>query len=161
MIDKRGFRSGIAIVLLDEENHVFWAHRFQAKGWQFPQGGLSSGETPVEAMYRELYEEIGLLPKDVEILAISKDWLRYRLPKQMIRPTEPICIGQRQKWFLLRLLSQNTNICFDTTNSPEFDQYRWVNYWYPVKRVIDFKREVYRKGLNEFSSLIFTNQERF
>jgi putative (di)nucleoside polyphosphate hydrolase len=151
IIDKRGFRSGVVAVLLNHVNRVFWAHRFQRRGWQFPQGGLDKGETPEQAMYRELHEEIGLLPEQIELMAISRDWLRYRLPKGMIRPTEPRCIGQRQKWFLLRLLDPGAQIYFNETDTPEFDRFRWVNYWYPIKRVVDFKRGVYQKALTEFS----------
>ena len=154
IIDKRGFRCGVAVILLDEVGQVFWAHRIQQKGWQFPQGGLQDRETPTDAMYRELHEEIGLLPKDVELLAISKDWLRYRLPTHKVRSSAPLCIGQRQKWFLLRLIDQKPEIRFDTTSSPEFDQYRWVHYWYPMDHVVYFKQEVYRKALTEFSSFL-------
>lgn len=159
VIDKRGFRCGIAIVLLNEGNRVFWAHRFQKKGWQFPQGGLQLGETSTEAMYRELHEETGLSSTHVNILAVSRDWLKYRLPKHLIRSSNPLCIGQRQKWFLLQLKDSSlSHICFDATDTPEFDRYRWVSYWYPLKYVIDFKREIYRKALEEFSPVVFNIQ---
>ncbi len=156
MIDKKGFREGVAIILVNHRKHVLWAKRVGQNAWQFPQGGLLPGEMPQEAMYRELEEEVGLKPEDVEIIACSKDWLRYRLPRQMIRYySKPICIGQRQKWFLLRLVGDEKDIRFDHTDSPEFDGYRWVKYWYPLRRVISFKRRVYRSALQEFAPLLF------
>lgn len=156
MIDKKGFREGVAIILVNHRKHVFWAKRVGQNAWQFPQGGILPGETPEEAMYRELEEEIGLKPENVDIIACSTDWLRYRLPRQMIRYySKPICIGQRQKWFLLRLVGDESAIRFDHTDSPEFDAYRWVKYWYPLRRVIAFKRRVYRQALQEFAPLLF------
>ena len=106
-------------------------------------------------MYRELYEEVGLSRQDVKILAISKGWLRYKLPKRLVRnDSNPVCIGQKQRWFLLHLCSDESHINMQATKSPEFDGWRWVSYWYPVRQVISFKREVYRKVMKEFSPVI-------
>lgn len=159
MINTKGFRSGIAIVLMNDQRQVFIARRIgQPDAWQFPQGGIHEGETPQEAMYRELHEEIGLLPHDVEIIAEYKDWLKYRLPKNMIRYySKPLCIGQRQRWFLLRLKTSDQNIDFRVTDSPEFDLFRWVDYWYPINKVIAFKKHVYQKALKEFEPLVNKN----
>ena len=148
MIDSEGFRANVGIIITNQTGQVLWAKRYAQNAWQFPQGGLDNGETPKQAMYRELYEEVGLQPEDVKILKQSDEWYSYRLPDKFIRHgTKPLCIGQKQKWFLLQLVGDENRIRFDCGSHPEFDHWRWVNYWYPVRSVIDFKRDVYRKAL--------------
>lgn len=155
VIDSRGFRSAVSVIILNQKDKVFWARRVDHNGWQFPQGGLSHGETAQDAMYRELYEEVGLQEKDVDILAESQKWLYYYLPKQLIRRRSyPLCIGQKQKWFLLRLTSGDDAFNFTCTDHPEFDEFRWVHYWHPVKQVVFFKRSLYKKALREFASIV-------
>lgn len=103
VIDGDGFRPNVGIVICNRNGQVLWARRYGQHSWQFPQGGVDDGETPEQAMFRELYEEIGLKQDDVTILATSRNWLKYRLPKRLIRwESKPVCIGQKQKWFLLR-----------------------------------------------------------
>lgn len=150
MIDAQGFRANVGIILANTHGQVLWAKRIGHDAWQFPQGGIHAGETPVEAMYRELWEEVGLYPEHVKLLSQTQDWLRYRLPKRFIRQGQnPMCIGQKQKWFLLQLDEKNTEyIRFDTAE-PEFEHWEWVSYWYPLNKVVAFKRNVYRKALFE------------
>lgn len=149
VIDPDGFRPNVAIVIMNDEKQVFWAHRARQDGWQFPQGGMRSDETPVEAMYRELKEETGLLREHVDLLGSTPGWLRYRLPRRYQRQqSKPLCIGQKQVWFLLRLLGDDSMVSLDGTPEPEFSEYRWVDFWYPVNNVIPFKREVYQKALS-------------
>jgi len=156
IIDEAGFRHGIVIVLTNENNQVFWAHRIKQRGWQFPQGGLLEQESEEAAMFRELHEEVGLHPEDVQVIAATKDPLFYRLPSYLVRShLLPLCVGQKQRWYLLRLLGPETKIQFDTTNKPEFDAYRWVNYWVPTKSIVFFKRSVYKKALSELSPVLF------
>ena len=101
-------------------------------------------------MYRELEEEVGLLPDTVSILGRTSGWLRYRLPKRYVRKNEaPVCIGQKQIWFLLRLVAPESDIRLDAHEAPEFDHWRWVSYWYPVTAVVDFKQDVYRQALTQ------------
>lgn len=152
MIDRSGFRLNVGIILANAEGRLFWGRRIgQAHAWQFPQGGIQEHETLEEAMYRELAEELGLLPEDVKVIAVTKHWLYYRLPKHFRRHhKKPVCIGQKQKWFLLQLLGDQQRIRFDTTDAPEFDEWQWVDYWRPVEQVISFKRQVYKKALLEF-----------
>lgn len=101
-------------------------------------------------MYRELHEEVGLMPEAVKILGCTSGWLRYRLPKRFIRRSEsPVCIGQKQIWFLLRLQAPEQDICLDADDDPEFNDWRWVSYWYPVSAVVDFKQDVYRQALGQ------------
>lgn len=156
MIDADGFRSNVGIVLVNREGRLFWAKRIgQKNAWQFPQGGINQNETAETALYRELAEEIGLSRDDVEILGCSKEWLYYNLPKRYIRyHSMPLCIGQKQKWYLLRLLVDECKLKLDRSPKPEFDLYRWVEYWYPLKDVVSFKRQVYRKVLQEFKAIL-------
>ncbi|MEH6470678.1 MAG: RNA pyrophosphohydrolase [Halopseudomonas sp.] len=150
MIDSEGFRPNVGIIIANDHGQVLWARRVGQDAWQFPQGGINDNETPEQAMYRELKEEVGLDPGDVELLGSTRGWLRYRLPKRMIRyHSKPLCIGQKQKWYLLRLRSDDSAVSFDFSHKPEFDGWRWVSYWYPLGQVISFKREVYRSALKE------------
>ena len=151
MIDGDGFRPNVGIVICNHHGQVFWAKRYGQHSWQFPQGGIDEGETPEQALFRELYEEVGLTKDDVTILASSRHWLRYKLPKRLVRwDSKPVCIGQKQKWFLLRLESDETKVNTLQGRIPEFDGWRWVSYWYPVRQVVSFKRDVYRRALKEF-----------
>ena len=153
MIDPDGYRPNVGIVLMRADGQVFWARRVRRDGWQFPQGGMRSDETPAEAMYRELQEETGLLPELVELLGATPGWLRYRLPGRAIRRggEGPVCIGQKQVWFLLRLLGDESLVRFDATETPEFDHFRWVDFWYPVEHVVSFKRGVYARALRHLA----------
>lgn len=150
MIDTEGYRPNVGIILTNQQGQVLWAKRVNQDAWQFPQGGIHLNETPVEAMYRELEEEIGLLPEHVSVIACTRGWLRYRLPKRMIRQNSlPICIGQKQKWFLLSLKGQDSLVDLSRTDKPEFDHWEWVSYWYPLSNVVLFKKKVYRQALKE------------
>jgi len=149
MIDPDGYRPNVGIVILNSSRQVFWAQRVNNDGWQFPQGGMRTDETPLEAMYRELQEETGLMPEHVELLGSTPGWLRYRLPKRFQRQaSKPLCIGQKQVWFLLRFLADDSAFSLARTDTPEFCNYRWVDFWYPAENVITFKRCVYRKALS-------------
>ncbi len=156
MIDPDGFRPNVGIILSNTEGRLLWARRIGQNAWQFPQGGMRSDETPAEAMYRELHEEVGLQSDQVELIGATRGWLRYRLPRRFIRRTsQPLCIGQKQVWFLLKMLGNDRDVCLDRSGKPEFDEWRWVDYWYPLEEVVDFKRNVYRKALNELAPLLF------
>lgn len=160
MVDKEGFRPNVGIVISDGAGKLFWGKRVGQSGWQFPQGGINRGEKPEDALYRELYEEVGLESTDVKLIGATRGWLRYRLPEKFVRKrSTPLCIGQKQKWFLLTLVSDESRISFTRADTPEFDRYAWVNYWYPVEQVIDFKQDVYRRALRELSPL-HSNIER-
>ena len=137
--------------MANDRGQVLWARRVGGRdAWQFPQGGINRGESPEQALYRELHEEVGLSRNAVEVLGSTRGWLRYRLPKGFIRKGQsPVCIGQKQKWYLLSLEVEETEIDLQRSSTPEFDSWRWVNYWYPLRQVVDFKKEVYRKALQE------------
>jgi putative (di)nucleoside polyphosphate hydrolase len=158
VIDKQGYRQNVGIILTNREGKLLWARRIHQDAWQFPQGGIRKSETPQQAMYRELEEEVGLASEHVEILGSTRGWLRYRLPERFIRHSQqPLCIGQKQVWFMLKLISEEHNVRLDLSNKPEFDNWRWVDYWYPLSEVVPFKRKVYQKALNELAPLIDTN----
>ena len=94
-------------------------------------------------------EETGLNPDHVHLLGSTPGWLRYRLPRRYQRHySKPLCIGQKQVWFLLRFLADDSVLSLNSTDEPEFSNYRWVDFWYPVDNVINFKRRVYRKALS-------------
>lgn len=155
-IDEDGFRANVGIVLSNQDGSVLLGGRTGQHGWQFPQGGVQVDESVEEAMYRELEEEVGLKPDDVEMLGSTRDWLRYTLPRKYVRRnTQPLCIGQKQQWFLLRLLGADNRVRLDTTSAPEFDRWRWVDYWLPVREVIFFKRSVYVQALRELGPILF------
>ena len=158
-MDIDGFRENVGIIITNGQKKLLLARRLGTQNaWQFPQGGLDKDELPMDAMYRELKEELGVEAKDVKVLAESKNWLKYRLPTRFQRhDDDPAmrCIGQKQKWFLLELTGGEGCVKLDASDHPEFDAWRWVSYWYPIKQVIYFKRYVYRQALEEFSDYIF------
>lgn len=155
-IDADGFRANVGIILANGDGKLMLAGRLGNKGWQFPQGGMLVDEDPEEAMFRELREEVGLDREDVEILGATLDWLHYRLPDKFVRRnSKPLCIGQKQRWFMLRLLSPTDRIRFDLCDTPEFDRIRWVDFWRPVNEVIYFKRRVYARALHELGSSVY------
>lgn len=156
VVDADGFRPNVGIVLSNHLGQVLWARRVGGRdAWQFPQGGIQHRESVEDALYRELFEEVGLESGSVEILARTSGWLRYRLPQRMRRHnSSPGFVGQKQKWFLLRMLSEDVQVKMDHTDTPEFDHWRWVSYWYPVGQVVDFKRDVYRRALRELAPFV-------
>ena len=190
MIDADGYRPNVGIVVANRLGQVLWARRVGGHdAWQFPQGGVHDGEKPEQALYRELQEEIGLLPEHVRLLGSTDGWLRYQLPAHMRRDHRRPANrsnrgrsqkseragngsarsgkggrgsvtfkGQKQKWFLLEMLADDAEIRFDAGPKPEFDGFQWVSYWYPVTKVIDFKRDVYRRALKQLARRLPVDQ---
>ncbi|MCX7945622.1 MAG: RNA pyrophosphohydrolase [Hydrogenophilus sp.] len=155
MLDREGYRPNVCIVLVNARCQVFWGKRLREHAWQFPQGGVKAGETPVEAMYRELYEEVGLTPQQVEIIGHTRDWLRYDVPRRWVRRQwRDRYRGQKQLWFLLRFLGRDFQVRLRATDHPEFDAWRWAHYWVPLGNVIGFKRPVYRVALVELARFL-------
>ena len=157
MLDREGYRPNVGIVLLNSRNEVFWGKRVGQHSWQFPQGGIQHGESPEQAMYRELHEEVGLLPEHVQIIGRTRDWLRYDVPEEYLRRQHATRVhrtayrGQKQIWFLLRLVGLDSDIQLRASDHPEFDAWRWVPFWIQLDAVIDFKREVYELALSELA----------
>lgn len=155
MIDEHGYRPNVGIVLCNLRNNVLWGRRAGHDGWQFPQGGVKPHETLEQALYRELYEEIGLGEEHVDVLGRTRDWLRYDIPEDYRRRIPKGSFrGQKQIWFLLRLVGSDDDVCLDRVRRPEFDRWRWINYWTAVEEIIPFKRDVYRQALTELEPLL-------
>ena len=156
MLDKDGYRPNVGIILLNSRSEVFWGKRVKQHSWQFPQGGIKYGESPEQAMYRELGEEIGLGAEHVKLVGRTREWLRYDVPDQWIRrELRGNYRGQKQIWFLLRLTARDCDVSLRATTHPEFDAWRWHDYWVPLDAVIEFKRDVYQQALLELSRYVF------
>jgi len=155
MIDKNGYRPNVGIILCNRQDRVFWARRCGQDGWQFPQGGIKLRETAEQALFRELHEEIGLDAIHVKLIGRTRGWLHYDIPKNYLRPTRTTPFrGQKQIWFLLRLVANEENVRLDVTEDPEFDAWRWVDYWSPLDSIVEFKRHVYEQALTELAPLL-------
>jgi len=112
-------------------------------------------------MYRELHEEIGLRPEHVDVVARTRDWLRYEVPDRFIRrDARGHYKGQKQIWYLLRLVAQDWNLNLRATSHPEFDAWRWNDYWVPLDVVVEFKRGVYEMALTELARYLPRNEHR-
>lgn len=155
MLDKEGYRPNVGIILCNQLNRVFWARRTGHDGWQFPQGGMRANESPEQAMYRELEEEVGLFEHHVQLIGRTADWLHYDIPTPVRRPQQSGRFkGQKQIWFLLRFVGAEADVRLDCHHQPEFDQWRWVEYWEPVNSIVEFKRDVYQRALTELEPLL-------
>ena len=155
MLDRDGFRPNVGIILLNQRSQVFWGKRIRTHSWQFPQGGIDRGENPEQAMLRELHEEVGLFPRHVQVLARTRDWLRYEVPDRFIRrDARGHYKGQKQIWFLLQLVGHDWDLNLRATDHPEFDAWRWNDYWVPLDVVVEFKRGVYEMALSELARFV-------
>ena len=162
MLDRDGFRPNVGIILLNQRSQVFWGKRIRTHSWQFPQGGIDRGENPEQAMFRELHEEVGLHPRHVQVLARTRDWLRYGVPDRFIRrDARGHYKGQKQIWFLLQLVGHDWDLNLRATTHPEFDAWRWNDYWVPLDVVVEFKRGVYEMALTELSRYVPRCEFRF
>jgi len=161
IIDKQGYRHNVGIILCNQQNQLLWARRIGEDAWQFPQGGVREHENLESAMFRELNEEIGLSRNDVEIIGSTNDWLHYELPKHFVDyDRKPLCIGQKQIWFMLRLTTNENKVCLTKSRKPEFDGWCWINYWEPVNQVVSFKQTVYQLALEELESSLYPGRKR-
>ena len=155
MLDREGYRPNVGIILLNPQNEVWWGKRVREHSWQFPQGGIKFGETPEQAMYRELEEEVGLRAEHVRVIGRTRDWLRYEVPDRFIkRDVRGHYRGQKQIWFLLRMVGRDCDVNLRLSEHPEFDAWRWHEYWVPLDVVIEFKRDVYLRALQELSRFL-------
>ena len=161
MLDEHGYRPNVGIILINDRRQVFWGKRVREHSWQFPQGGIKSGEDPEQAMYRELEEETGLKPHHVQIIGRTRDWLHYDVPERWVRREwRGHYRGQKQIWFLLKMLGQDSDVTLKSDlEKPEFDAWRWHDFWVPLESVIEFKRGVYKSALTELSQFVFSEDE--
>ena len=153
--NNEGYRPNVAMVVINSMNKVLICRRKNTRTWQFPQGGIDNGEDIKKAMYRELSEEVGLSKDDVNLVGESEGTITYDIPKTIrSKVLGGKFKGQEQKWFLLKLKKDNSEIKLDNETFPEFDKYEWVSFWQPLNRIVDFKREAYREALSELRFLI-------
>ena len=117
-------------------------------------GGNIGGVLAEQAAYRELYEEIGLRDHQVDLIGVTENWFHYDLPAEFLRVDGKFFRGQKQLWFLFKMLAKDSDICLTNAENPEFDLWRWVDYWLPIKEIIDFKKNVYRHVLTELRPLV-------
>jgi len=150
------YRPNAAVVVFNERGKVLIGHRRGEVGnhcWQFPQGGIDAGEAPLQAAYRELFEETGIRSKHVEKIGKIKGWLTYDFPEDVsFAPNKrKHWHGQKQKWFAMRFLGRDKHIRLDRHHPPEFDQWAWANLDEVPQMTIYWKRDVYLKVIEEFS----------
>ena len=162
MLDRDGYRPNVGILLVNARDDVFWGKRVNQHAWQFPQGGIKAGESPRDAMYRELTVEVGLRPEHVRILGRTRHWLRYEVPEQWVRRDwRGKYRGQKQIWFLLRMLGRDCDVKLRGSHGkPEFDAWCWHEYWVPSEAVVEFKRDVYRQALTELHRFLAADRRR-
>ena len=156
-VDRDGYRKNVGIIVCNDASQVLWARRIRHDGWQFPQGGVEPKESATDAAFRELYEEIGLSPTDVQLLGSTDKWLRYDVPyapKSHFYRRSRGFRGQKQRWFLFKLTGHESCVRLDRSDSPEFDHWQWVDYWRPVQQIVEFKRSVYKKALTELEPFL-------
>lgn len=149
-----GYRPNVGIVIKNQHGKVLWARRVSKDGWQFPQGGIEPEERLIDAAFRELNEEVGLLPEHVNLLKVSSRWLRYQLPnrinaRQYLR--RRTILGQKQIWFLFDFIGADADVCLTNCKKPEFDKWVWTDYQASIKEIVPFKRSVYKSALAEFA----------
>ena len=154
-IDAEGYRANVGIILMNSDKRLMLGRRIDSKGWQFPQGGIDEGETPEQALYRELYEETGIKKDKVEIISISRKWLVYHIPHVYQRFNKKYD-GAMQKWFLLKFVGDNQDIDLNVFNHAEFDGWKWADKKTAINNVIRFKKGVYESIFNEFDDVLKT-----
>ena len=154
MENTENYRPNVAIIILNKAGQILWCKRKDGNGWQFPQGGLDKGESPLEAIYRETREEVGLERKDIRIIKETQEWFNYKVPEDRLpkyfRFKNSKFIGQTQKWFLAEILCEDYRINLNASSPIEFVDWTWSSYWHPLNGGVDFKKATYRKVLNNF-----------
>ena len=151
------YRPNVGIVLSKRDGKVLVARRINHDGWQFPQGGIGRNESSRDAAFRELNEELGLDRTHVELIGQTKSWLKYDIPRRYLSYRyQQNFRGQMQKWFMFEFLGTESDFCLDNSPRPEFDAWKWVDYWVPVDSVIRFKQSVYQQALTELEQYLRT-----
>ena len=147
------YRPNVGIIIFNRDGKILWCKRKQGDGWQFPQGGIDKGESPLEALYRETYEEVGLKKHQIKIVRENERWIGYDVPKDRVPKYFSFknrrFKGQTQKWFLAEFLGNNEDINLSLHSQIEFSEWTWSSYWHPITGGIEFKKDAYRKALND------------
>lgn len=151
------YRRCVGMIILNDLNEILVGRRIDHPSgfWQMPQGGIDKNEIPEEAVWREMLEEIGT--NKVKLLQISSKWYNYNIPQDTLAklPWGKKYIGQTQKWFAFRFTGLNSDINVETEN-PEFSEWKWAKYESLVANIVPFKREIYKKVIEEFKNIFLT-----
>ena len=151
-----GYRLNVGLIVANKKGQLLLCKRKGMNSWQFPQGGIDFTEGSLKAAKRELYEEVGIKSKSVKLINSLDEWLKYDVPKKSRRRKliNSNFKGQKQKWFLFKL-KEDVEISFENDPDTEFDDFKWVSYWYPLNVIISFKEKVYREALNKLKYSFF------
>jgi len=156
MNEESNYRLNVGLIIVNNYGKVLICKRKNSNQWQFPQGGIDKGESPIEAAKREIFEEVGIKPSKIKVLGKIKDWVKYEIPKELSKKSfkKKGIVGQKQKWFIFKIKSE---ACISFVNDPdnEFDDFAWVSYWRPIALIVSFKKEVYRNVLAELLPIYF------
>ena len=156
MNEESNYRLNVGLIIVNNYGKVLICKRKNSNQWQFPQGGIDEGESPIEAAKREIFEEVGIKPSKIKVLGKIKDWVKYEIPKELAKKSfkKKGLVGQKQKWFIFKIKSE---ACISFVNDPdnEFDDFAWVSYWRPIALIVSFKKEVYRNVLAELLPIYF------
>lgn len=156
MNEESNYRLNVGLIIVNTYGKVLICKRKNSNQWQFPQGGIDKGESPIEAAKREIFEEVGIKPSKIKVLGKIKDWVKYEIPKELAKKSfkKKGIVGQKQKWFIFKIKSE---ACISFVNDPdnEFDDFAWVSYWHPIALIVSFKKEVYRNVLAELLPIYF------
>ena len=156
MSEESNYRLNVGLIIVNNYGKVLICKRKNSNQWQFPQGGIDKGESPIEAAKREIFEEVGIKPSKIKVLGKIKDWVKYEIPKELAKKSfkKKGILGQKQKWFIFKIKSE---ACITFVNDPdnEFDDFAWVSYWRPIALIVSFKKEVYRNVLAELLPIYF------
>jgi len=150
------YRPCVGLMVVNTRKNFFTAQRldFTSTAWQMPQGGIDGGEEALHAAYRELSEETSITENDVELLAVSRGWFSYDLPKELVSKLwNGLYRGQKQKWFLMRFIGNDDDINLNT-EIPEFSCWRWSTRQQLIESIVPFKKDLYRAVLKEFQPLL-------
>lgn len=148
-------RPNVGVVLFNAEGKVWLGKRYGADEpwcWQFPQGGMDEGETPEEAVLRELHEETGVTKDLIEPLGSIEDWLAYDFPPEVLaQRSRNRWRGQKQRWFAYRYLGTDADFDLVAVPPQEFSEFRWVSLETTPQLIIPWKRDIYERVAEAFA----------
>ena len=151
---KLPMRIGVGVIVLNDKNHIFVGKRKDnpSNKWQMPQGGVDKGESFIDAMKRELFEETSI--KNIKVLKVIEKIYEYELPKNLVGIIwKGKFRGQKQKWFITRFLGTDNEININTKH-PEFIDWKWIEPKLLPDVIVNFKKDLYLNLLKEINLVI-------